>query len=215
MLLFLIRHGLTAHTNERLSGWLPGISLSDEGRKQASKLAERMSPVKLDAIYASPLERTVETARPLASSKKLRLRLRDGVGEVRYGDWEGKKLRTLAKTKLWRQVMASPSRARFPNGETIAETQARAVAAIEKLREVHPRDAVAVVTHADVIRVLIAYYGGIHLDLYQRLVISPVSVSILWVGEGTPRLLAVNDTGTLEGYGAPPTPKPKKGGGKA
>jgi probable phosphomutase (TIGR03848 family) len=209
MLLFLIRHGLTAHTNERLSGWLPGISLTEEGRKQAADVAERMHSVSLDAIYASPLERTVETAQPLAKSKKLRVRVRDGIGEVRYGDWEGKRLRTLAKTKLWRQVMASPSRARFPGGETIAETQARAVAAIEVIREAHPRESVAVVTHADVIRVLVAYYGGIHLDLYQRLVISPVSISILWVGDGTPRVLAVNDTGTLDGYAAPP-PKPEK-----
>lgn len=200
MLLFLIRHALTAHTNERLSGWLPGISLTEEGRQQAERLAERMAPVELDAIYASPLERTVETARPLAAKKRLRVRVREGLGEVRYGDWEGKKLRTLAKTKLWRQVMASPSRARFPGGETIAETQARAVAAIEALRTRHANDSVAVVTHADVIRVLVAYYGGIHLDLYHRLVISPVSISVLWVGDGTPRLLAVNDTGTIEGF---------------
>ena len=210
MLLFLIRHGLTAHTNERLSGWLPGISLTEEGRRQAAGVAERMRPVSLDAIYASPLERTIETAQPLAKAKKLRVRVRDGIGEVRYGDWEGKRLRTLAKTKLWRQVMASPSRARFPGGETIAETQARAVAAVEVMREAHPRGAVAVVTHADVIRVLVAYYGGIHLDLYQRLVISPVSISILWVGEGTPRVLAVNDTGTLDGYATAPRETEKR-----
>lgn len=209
MLLFLVRHGLTSHTNERLSGWLPGISLTEEGRKQAEAVAERMRPVKLDAIYASPLERCMETARPLALSKKLRVRVRDGLGEVRYGDWEGKKLRTLAKTTLWKSVMQSPSRARFPGGETIAETQARAVAAIELLREKHPDGSIAVVTHADVIRVLVAYYGGIHLDLYQRLVIAPVSISILWIGTGTPRVLAVNDTGTFDGYAAPPS-KPRR-----
>jgi probable phosphomutase (TIGR03848 family) len=211
VLLFLIRHALTAHTNERLSGWLPGISLTEEGRQQAERMADRMRPVHLDAIYASPLERTLETARPLASSKKLRIRVRDGLGEVRYGDWEGKRLRTLAKTKLWRHVMASPSRARFPGGETIAETQARAVSAIEALRERHPKEAVAVVTHADVIRVLVAFYAGIHIDLYQRLVIAPVSVSILYIGDGTPRVLAVNDTGTFEGFAAPAKPaKPNK-----
>ena len=209
MLLFLIRHGLTSHTNERLSGWLPGISLTDDGRAQAASVAERMRPVTLDAIYSSPLERCMETAKPLASSKKLRIRVRDGLGEVRYGDWEGKKLRSLAKTKLWRRVMQSPSRARFPGGETLAETQARAVAAIEQLREKHQDQTIAVVTHADVIRVLVAYYAGIHLDLYQRLVIAPVSVSILWVGEGTPRVLAVNDTGTFDAYAA--APKKAKG----
>lgn len=208
MLLFLIRHALTAQTGERLSGWTPGIPLSEEGRAQAARLAERMRPIPIDAVYASPLDRTVETAKPLASSKGLRVRVRDAFGEVNYGDWTGRRLRTLAKTKLWRQVMARPSGVRFPGGETIAETQARAVAAVEDLRAKHPRESIAVVSHADVIRILVAYYAGIHLDLYQRLVISPVSVSALWLGDGMPRVLAVNDTGTLENV---PAPRPKRG----
>src|SRR5690242_9372211 len=115
MLLFLIRHALTPQTGDRLSGWTPGLSLSDEGRAQAQRLVERLQPVSLDAVYASPLERCVETAKPVASSKSLRVRTRDAFGEVHYGDWTGRKLRVLAKTKLWRQVMARPSAVRFPN----------------------------------------------------------------------------------------------------
>lgn len=203
MLLFLIRHALTPHTGDKLSGWMPGISLSDEGRRQVAALVERMRPVKLDAVYASPLERTVETARPLAASKGLRVRVREALGEVRYGDWEGKRLRVLAKTKLWRQVMARPSEVRFPGGETIRETQARAVAAIEELRAAHPNQAVAVVSHADVIRLLLAHYTGVHIDLYQRFVVSPVSVSALWLGGGGPRIFKVNDTGSLEELSIP------------
>ncbi|MFY9587986.1 MAG: MSMEG_4193 family putative phosphomutase [Actinomycetota bacterium] len=203
MLLFLVRHALTPHTGDKLSGWMPGISLSDEGRSQVADLVERMKPVHLDAIYASPLERCIETARPVASSKGLRVRVRDGLGEVRYGDWEGKRLRTLAKTKLWKQVMARPSEARFPGGETIRETQFRAVSAIEGLNGEHPKQAVGVFTHADVIRVALAHYAGVPLDLYHRLVVAPVSVTVLWIGSGGPRVLKVNDTGSLDGFGQP------------
>jgi probable phosphomutase (TIGR03848 family) len=203
VLLFLVRHGLTPHTGEKLSGWLPGISLSDEGRTQVAGLVERMKPVHLDFVYSSPLERCVETARPVAASKGLRLRVREGLGEVRYGDWEGKRLRTLAKTKLWKQVMARPSEARFPGGETIRETQFRAVSAVEQLHAAHADRSVAAVTHADVIRVLLAHYAGIPIDLYHRLVVAPVSVTVLWLGGGGPRVLKVNDTGSLDGFVPP------------
>jgi probable phosphoglycerate mutase len=208
MLLFLVRHALTPQTGDRLSGWTPGISLSDEGRAQVAALVERMKPVSLDAVYSSPIDRCVETARPIASSKGLRIRVRDALGEVRYGDWEGKRLRTLAKTKLWRQVMARPSEVRFPNGETIRETQFRAVSALEGLRDSHAKDAIAVVTHADVIRVVLAHYAGVHLDLYQRLVVAPASVTVLWIGGGGPRVLKVSDTGSLEELSMPKKRRP-------
>jgi probable phosphoglycerate mutase len=209
VLLFLIRHALTPHTGDRLSGWIPGISLSEEGRAQVATLVERMRPVTLDAVYTSPLERCVETARPLASSKGLRARVREGLGEVRYGDWEGKKLKTLAKTKLWRKIMARPSDVRFPNGETIAETQQRAIAAISELRNSHDGKPVAAVTHADVIRLVVAHFAGVHIDLYHRLIVAPTSVSVLWLGSGGPRVIKVNDTATLDGLTAPPKRKPK------
>jgi probable phosphomutase (TIGR03848 family) len=208
MLVFLVRHALTPQTGDRLSGWTPGISLSDEGRAQVAALVERMRPVALDAVYSSPIDRCIETARPIASSKGLRVRARDALGEVRYGDWEGKRLRTLAKTKLWRQVMARPSEVRFPNGETIRETQFRAVSALEGLRAAHAKDAIAVVTHADVIRVVLAHYAGVHLDLYQRLVVAPASVTVLWIGGGGPRVLKVSDTGSLVGLSMPKKRRP-------
>lgn len=203
MLLFLIRHALTAATGQVLTGWLPGFSLSDEGTKQVTSLVERMRPVHLDAVYSSPLERTVETARPIASSKGLRVRTRDGLGEVRYGSWEGKRLRVLAKTKLWRSVMARPSDVRFPGGETIRETQARAVDTIEEIRTEHPRGAVATVSHADVIRLVVAHYAGIHLDLFQRLALAPASVSVLYIGDTRTAVLKLNETGGLEGLTQP------------
>jgi probable phosphoglycerate mutase len=209
MLLFLIRHAVTTHTGHRLSGWLPGIHLSEEGRRQVDALVERMRPVRLAAVYSSPLERCLETAKPLAASKRLRVRMRDDLGEVRYGAWEGKRMDVLARTKLWRTVQGRPSEVRFPGGETIRETQARAVSGVERIRAEHPNQPVAVSTHADVIRLLAAHYAGVHLDLYQRLSVAPASVSVLWLGGGGPRVLKLNETGSLAGL-TPPRRRKKR-----
>lgn len=210
MLLYLIRHGLTSQTGRRLSGWLPGIHLSEEGRSQVGALVERLRPIRLTAIYSSPLERCVETAKPIAVSKKLRVRVRDGLGEVRYGTWEGKPMRVLARTKLWKTVQSRPSEARFPGGESIRETQARAVGAVERIRAENPGEPVAVATHADIIRLLAAHYAGVHLDLYQRVLVAPASVSVLWLGSGGPRILKLNDTGSLDGVAPPARTRAKE-----
>jgi len=210
MLLFLIRHALTPATGIRLSGWTPGLHLSDEGRAEAEALAERMRPVTLAAMYASPLERCIETGKPTARSKGLRIRVREDLGEVRYGSWEGKKLETLAKTKLWRRVMARPSEVRFPDGETIRETQARAIDGIERIRHAHTDEPVAVVTHADIIKLLMAHYSGVHIDLYQRIMIGTASVSVVWLGGGGPRIIKMNDTGSLANLTPPKRARSKR-----
>lgn len=203
MLLLLVRHALTPITGVRLAGWLPDVHLSDEGRKEAEMLAQRLGPLTLAAVYSSPLDRAVETARPTARSKRLRIRMRPELGEVRYGAWEGRRLDALAKTKLWRRVIARPSEVRFPEGETIRETQARAIDGIERIRASHDGQAVAVFTHADIIRLLLAHYAGVHIDLYQRIAVGTASVSAVWLGAGGPRIVKVNDTGSLAGL-APP-----------
>jgi probable phosphomutase (TIGR03848 family) len=197
MLLFLIRHAVTARTGEILTGWIPGIHLSDDGRTQARDMAERLEPIKLAAVYSSPVDRALDTAKVLASSKGLRVRTREGIGEVRYGDWEGKRLATIAKTRAWRRVVSRPGDTRFPGGETIRETQCRALDSVAAIAEQHHGASVAAVSHADVIKLVIAYYAGIPLELYARIGVSPASVSVLWVGEGAPRIVKVNDTGSL------------------
>lgn len=195
MLLLLVRHALTPVTGERLIGMLPGYHLSDEGRSQVERLTERLRDVRIHAVYASPIERTVETARPIAAARRLRVRTNRGLAEVGYGTWQGKRLATLARTTRWRALMRRPSDVRFPGGETLRECQARSVAACEAIAAAHPRETVAAVTHADVIRLAVAHYAGIHADLFQRLVVAPASVSALWLGPGGPRLLALNHTG--------------------
>ena len=193
-LLLLLRHAVTEHTGSRLSGWLPGLHLSEAGREQAGALAGRLAPVPLDAIYTSPLERCQETAAPLAEAKGLKVETLEDVIEVRYGDWTGRTLKELAREPLWKVVQATPSAARFPDGESIFEMQARAVLAVERLREAHPKQTVAVCSHADVIKAVVCHYLGMHLDLFQRLVVSPASLTAIAFGPA-PYLVRLNDTG--------------------
>ena len=193
-LLLLLRHAVTEHTGARLSGWAPGVHLSEAGREQARALAERLAPVPLDAVYASPLERCQETAAALASPRGLAVGALEDVGEVRYGDWTGRELKELARQPLWKVVQAAPSAARFPGGESLYEMQARAVLAVERLRAAHPGQTVAVCSHADVIKAVTGHYLGAHLDLFQRLVVSPASLTALAFGP-VPYLLRLNDTG--------------------
>ncbi len=194
--LLLVRHAVTEHTGARLSGWLPGVHLSDKGRDQAKKLAERLADVPVDALYASPLERCQETAAAIAEVKGLQVTTLVEVGEVRYGDWTGREVAELAKQDLWWLLMAHPSGARFPGGESLLEMQARAVAAVERLRAAHPKQTVAVCSHADPIKAVVAQYLGLHLDLFQRLEISPASVTA-FAFTPLPRLLRLNDTGEV------------------
>ena len=201
MRLLLIRHALTPHVGHKLSGWSSGVHLSDEGRAQAARLTGRLHDVQIDTIYSSPLDRAVETAQPIAKDHKLRVRQREEIGEVKYGELEGKSLRTLAKGKLWAKLQTWPSDIRFPGGESLRETQARAVEAIERLRAEHPKQNVAVVSHGDWIRLSVAHYLGVHIDLYRRINVDPASVSAILFFELMPVVQVVNETGDLSMLG--------------
>ena len=190
--LLLLRHATTDHTGKLLTGWTPGVHLGERGRSEARALAERLAPLEIDAIYSSPLERCLETASAVAEPRGMKVTTVEEVGEVRFGDWTGKELRELAKSDLWRVVQAHPSGARFPDGESIYEMQARAVLACERLREAHPDETVAVCSHADVIKAVAAHYLGMHLDLFQRINVDPASVSIVRYTASRPFVLAMN-----------------------
>jgi probable phosphomutase (TIGR03848 family) len=208
--ILLVRHGMTPITGKRLAGWTPGLHLSDEGRGQADGLVERLRDVPLDAIYASPLERCRETALPLARARDLRITARKDLGEVKYGDWTDGVLADLRKDKLWPAVMHLPSSVRFPGGESFLEAQHRAVAEVERIAAAHPGQTVACFTHADLIRLVLAHFLGVHLDLFQRIAIDTCSVSVLALGTHMPMLLKMNDTGPLKMAKPEPKPKAKK-----
>jgi probable phosphomutase (TIGR03848 family) len=196
--LLLIRHGATdAQKQGVLTGWAPGVHLNQEGRTQAEALARRLAAVEIEAIYASPLERTMETAAIIAAPHGLPVLAREELGEVRFGRWSGESLERLRKRRLWRAVQLAPSTMRFPGGESFREMQARIVAELERLRARHARQTIVVVSHSDVIKAAVAHYAGLHLDLFQRLVVSPASLTVLALGGPTPLMVCLNDTGHL------------------
>jgi probable phosphoglycerate mutase len=196
--LVLARHAVTAQTGPLLSGRQPGIDLSEDGVKQAEALAERLADLPVAAVYASPIERTTQTARRVAERHHLSVQSLEGVLEADYGEWTGQKLAELAKTDLWKVVQRAPSRAAFPGGESLAAMQARMVAALDTVVAAHPGELVVVVSHADPIKAAVAHYTGVHLDLFQRIVVAPASVTaFVFSAEGV-ALVKCNDTGTLD-----------------
>lgn len=197
-LLLLVRHALTEATGKRLSGQAPGISLSEEGRLQSEGVARRLAGVPVAAVYSSPLERCVETAQALATARGLAVTPVPSLVEVGYGRWTGRPLAQLARTALWKRIQHAPSSIRFPGGEALTEVQRRSVQALDELAALHPGRIIAAVTHADVIRLVLAHYAGVHIDLFQRLVVSPASVSAVVLGDRVPRIVRMNDTGSMD-----------------
>jgi len=194
----LVRHAVTEQTGPLLSGRLPGIDLSEQGVEQADAVAARLAPLPLRAVYASPIERTTQTAQRIAAHHGFAVRVLDGVIEADYGEWTGGKIAELATTDVWKVVQRAPSRARFPGGESIREMQARTVEALERVIAEHAHEMVVVVSHADPIKSAIAHFTGMHLDLFQRVHVSPASVTALEFHAHGCLLLKCNDTGGLD-----------------
>ena len=191
--LLLIRHAPTAETGTRLTGRLAGVGLDAKGVEAAERLAAALADVALAAIYTSPLRRCQETARIVAAAKAIRPVQRRALIEVDYGEWTGRTLTSLQRTKLWRSVAITPSRVRFPGGESLVEVQARAAEACGALAAAHVGATIALVTHGDVIRTALAHYLGLPLDLYHRVMVAPASVSVIELpASGPPRVPAVN-----------------------
>jgi probable phosphoglycerate mutase len=208
--LILVRHAVTPQTGPLLSGRTPGIDLSELGHEQARTAGERLADLPIAAIYASPIERTWQTAAHIADHHAVEVSALDGVIEADYGEWTGGKLADLAKTDLWKTVQRAPSRARFPGGESMTEMQARIVGCLEAVVADHPGDLVVVVSHADPIKAAIAHYTGLHLDQFQRIVVSPASVTAFQLSAHGAALIKCNDTGNLDELRPPPTEEKKE-----
>ena len=199
-LVLLVRHGQTPTTGIELYGRKPGVHLSDKGLDQAKNVAQRISAMgrqRFEAIYCSPLERTKQTAQAISSELKLKVKQDRGLIELDVGDWTGRKLTQLRKLKSWSSVQKYPSGFRFPNGESFTEMQTRMAGTVNRLVERHPGKAIVAVSHADPIRALVAHAMGTHLDLFQRTVVSPCSVTAILYTRNGPVVLSVNNTGEL------------------
>ena len=192
--LLLIRHGENDFVKQsRLPGRLAGIHLNEHGQEQAAALAESLKKLPIRAIYASPLERAVETAEPLARALGLPIQLRPGLLDTDVGEWQGMQLKKLRKLSLWRQVQERPSELRFPGGESFLELQERLVREIDAIRLAHKqKDMLALVFHCDPIKLVLAHYIGLPLDGFQKLGVATGSVSVLMLGKSEGHLAALN-----------------------
>lgn len=192
--ILLIRHGENDYVKKaRMAGRLPGVHLNDTGKAQAQALADKLASAPIKAIYSSPLERAMETAQPLASALSQEINIRPGLLETDIGEWAGQTLKSLRRLKVWRTVQNAPSLFRFPGGESFAETQHRVCRELEMICDgLEPKDLVACISHADPIKLAVAYYIGLPLDNFQRLAVSPASVTALHIGEASSHLLNLN-----------------------
>jgi len=213
--ILLIRHAVNDFVKTgKLAGRMAGVHLNGEGLAQAEALGRRLAGAPLHHIYSSPIERTMETAAAIAKHHpQLTVEAHPAITEVEYGDWQGKAINELQRRKMWGVVQEYPSRARFPNGETMRGVQVRIVNAIEALVRQHPEQMIALVFHADLIKMALAHYLGMHLDVFQRIVISPASISTLHLRHSRPFIIGMNDIAHLlelkkalrEGDAAPAT----------
>ncbi|MGQ0464399.1 MAG: histidine phosphatase family protein [Sporichthyaceae bacterium] len=214
----LLRHGRsTSNTAGTLAGWTPGVDLDDLGRTQAEGVAERLAEIELSAIVCSPLPRCRQTVAPLAKRLGLKVQIDKRLGECKYGDWTGKPIRELVKEPLWKAIQAHPSSVTFPGpeGESMLAMQARLVAAVRdwnaRIAAEHGDGATWLAcSHGDPIKSLVADAMGLHLDLFQRIVVDPGSITAIRYTELRPFVLKVNDTGGDVGaYKPAPPPKTK------
>lgn len=190
----LIRHGENEFVKDgRLAGRLPDVHLNKSGHAQAEALAISLQTIPIKTVYCSPLERAMETAQPVAKSLGVEITIRAGLLETDYGTWEGKTLKSLRRRKLWATVQNHPSLMRFPNGESFAECQTRIVTEIERIRRQHKsKDIIACIYHSDPIKLTVAYYLGMPLDNFQRLVISTATITTMQIDDNGGKLLHIN-----------------------
>ena len=197
-LVVLVRHAHSqANAAGILSGRRPNIALSEKGRTQAQELATRLGELKVKELRVSPLQRCIETIDPWVSTKSRIRRIEDhGITEVDYGKWSGRTLRSLSREKLWKIVQENPSRVFFPDGEGMANMQARAIESMHLALSSTGTGAVVMVSHGDVIKALVAANLGMRLDDFQRIIIDPASVTVFDFSSKTPRLILLNDSHT-------------------
>ena len=204
-LVLLVRHGQTATTGIVLPGRAPGLHLSDDGRRQADAVAERLARLeRVAAVYSSPLERARETGAPIARARRLALRIDRGLLECDFGAWTGGKLASLARKPEWRVIQRYPSGFRFPGGESFTEMQTRITSSLARLVERHRGQTIVAVSHADPIKAAVAHALGLHLDLFQRIVIATGSITAVAYRRDGPAVLTVNSVnGDLGALGIP------------
>jgi probable phosphomutase (TIGR03848 family) len=197
-----LRHGHSAaNASGTLTGQLPGIGLSAQGKRDAAGLIERIGKNRVDRVHLSPIERCQLTIDPWlrsGSSRSLEsLHILDGLTEIDFGQWSGKKLSTLRRQPLWKDVQQRPSVVTFPGGESFKRAQRRAVESVETIRAIRGEKTHLIVSHSDTIKLIVAHYLGQKLDQFQKLEIAPASFTIFKGDAKLISLITLNNNGNL------------------
>ena len=197
-----LRHGHSAaNASGTLTGQLPGVGLSSQGKRDAAGLIERIGKNRVDRVHLSPIERCQLTIDPWlrsGSSRSLEsLHILDGLTEIDFGQWSGKKLSTLRRQPLWKDVQQRPSVVTFPGGESFKRAQRRAVESVELIRGIRGEKTHLIVSHSDTIKLIVAHYLGQKLDQFQKLEIAPTSFTIFKGDSKSISLTTLNNSGTL------------------
>lgn len=209
--LLLIRHASNDYLKEnRFAGWIPGIHLNAQGQREADALARRLQHISLHALYSSPLERARDTANAVAMCQHLDINIVPALGDTRIGEWEGKLIKEVEHTETWKQLQAKPVGVKIGGGESIDEVQARMIAAIDKMIAHHPKQIVAVFSHADPIKTVVAHFLKMDLNEFQRIIISPASVTVFFIDENGAKLFRLNDSAKLPSFKPEEKPNEKE-----
>lgn len=193
-LFYLIRHGTIATIGQSIAGRAPGVHLTEQGRRQADWLGERLGGEPITRVYSSPLERARETAEPIARRLGLEAEVAEEIAELDFGEWTGRTMDELEQSPQWKLFNTFRSGSQMPGGEWMLQVQARAVLFLQRLRDALPDQQIAIVSHGDVIRSVLLYYLGMPLDFILRLEVFPGSVSLLRLDQYGPQVLAMNVT---------------------
>lgn len=194
----LIRHATNDTVGKRIAGRIKDLHLNEEGKQQAVDLANRLKHLPISALYSSPLERAIETAEPLAEMLHLKINAHPGLLEINFGEWTNKTIEELNNDIVFNRFNSFRSCTRIPGGELMTEAQLRIIQCIGELNSSHSNETVAIFSHADMIKAAIAYYAGIHIDLFQRIEVSPASVSIIELFGNSARIDLLNHTGEIK-----------------
>lgn len=191
--LILLRHATHDALNQRLCGRASGIGLSDPGRQQAHRLAERLASESLQVIHTSPVDRARETAEIIGERLGSAPVIEDDVTEIDFGEWVGRSFTDLRDDPLWARWNTARGATRAPAGETMLEVQRRMIIAMGRIRDAHPGGRVAVVSHGDVIKAALMHWLAMPLDAYQRFEISPASMTVVVLWRGGGKVLTMNE----------------------
>ncbi|MEI6648766.1 MAG: histidine phosphatase family protein [Actinomycetes bacterium] len=194
---YLVRHAhSTANGRGILAGRVPGVALSERGQAEAELLAKRLEALSLDLVISSPLQRCIETIAPFRRSSKRTIFRKDArIQEMDYGTWSGKKLKYLATLRLWNQIQAHPASVRFPEGESFLEMSLRANSAVMDAKA--QGKSIAIISHGDVIKSIIAHHVGLTVDDLQKFIVDPASISTIILTDHGSLIMSLNDTSHL------------------